>query len=109
MAIAIGRRPLHQGGLGLVVAVALGAGFTGGRDAAADAYNECVVRGPDVQQAIEEERNRAGAPPDSLADVYSNAVPCSRPLRGTLLNYRRTGDETYQLAFGDWLTSWSGD
>lgn len=110
LATALSRGAFYRLGLALVVALALGAGYLRGRDAARRAYNECVLRASSVQRTIEAMRVRDGELPSSLADLDSTDIPpCDRPLRGTLLRYRRTGPASYQLTFADWMTSWYGD
>ena len=82
--------------------IAIGVGWSTGGNGANRAFNECVDSGEAVRAKLEEYRAENGEFPAELEEVYAGAVPCSRVMRGTILQYqRRPGG--YSMSFGDWL------
>ena len=62
------------------------------------AYAECARRGEEVRQVLRSYHDLHGAYPDSLSELHGIDLPGDRLLRGSLLEYSRTGSG-YVLSF----------
>lgn len=69
------------------------------------AYNSCIEEAEQVRTALSDYKFRNGKYPDVLDDL-DMTLPCSRVLRGTILEYERTG-LNYRIWFKDWLVEHS--
>lgn len=69
------------------------------------AYNSCVEKAEDIRTALSGFKNRNGYYPAVLNEL-NIPLPCSRCLRGTILEYESTGSN-YKIWFKDWLVEHS--
>ncbi|UCD31169.1 MAG: hypothetical protein JSV38_10155 [Desulfobacterales bacterium] len=65
------------------------------------AYNSCIKNGEQVRIYLSYYKSKHGKYPEVLDDL-NLPLPCSRCLRGTILEYESTASN-YQLSFKDWL------
>jgi hypothetical protein len=65
------------------------------------AYSSCLKNGEPVRTYLSNYKTKHGKYPEVL-DELDVALPCSRCLRGTILEYESTAS-TYKLLFKDWL------
>lgn len=86
--------------------IVFGAGEFAGLEAHSRAFNECVHDSERVRQALAEHRMKTGRYPVQLDELPSSVALCERPLRGSLLHYRRT-TSGYEIWFSDWLVTHS--
>lgn len=90
------------------VAVASGAfaGIALGTWEGIRAFNECVDAAEPFRRTILDYAAVHGLYPSSLSELRT-AVPCNRPMRGTILAYspRQNG---FSLEFSDWFVSHTG-
>ena len=69
------------------------------------AYSSCLKNGEQVRTYLSNYKTKHGKYPEVL-DKLDVALPCSRCLRGTILEYEGTAS-TYELSFKDWLVEHS--
>ena len=69
------------------------------------AYNNCLEAAEQIRTDLSEYKNRNGRYPHVLDDL-NIPLPCSRCLRGTILEYESTSSN-YKLWFKDWLVEHS--
>lgn len=65
------------------------------------AYNTCIVEAEQIRTALSEFKTKNGKYPGGLDDLNIQ-LPCSRCLRGTIIEYESTGSN-YKIWFKDWL------
>jgi hypothetical protein len=65
------------------------------------AYSSCLKNGEQVRTYLSNYKTKNGKYPEVL-DELDVALPCSRCLRGTILEYESTAS-AYKLLFKDWL------
>jgi len=68
-------------------------------------YNSCVEKAENIRTALSEFKTKNGNYPNAL-DELNMPLPCSRCLRGTILEYESTGSN-YKMWFKDWLVEHS--
>jgi len=69
------------------------------------AYNTCIEEAEQIRIALSDFKTKNGKFPAVLADL-NMPLPCSRYLRGTILEYESTASN-YQIWFKDWLVEHS--
>ena len=69
------------------------------------AYNICGEEAEEIRTALSEYKTKNGNYPAVLDDL-NMPLPCSRCLRGTILEYESTGSN-YKVWFKDWLVEHS--
>ncbi|GAB6910140.1 membrane hypothetical protein [Desulfosarcina cetonica] len=65
------------------------------------AYNACIEEAEQVRVELSSYKTKHGNYPVALNDL-NIPLPCSRCLRGTILEYEST-DTDYKIRFSDWL------
>lgn len=65
------------------------------------AYNACIEEAEQVRVELSSYKTKHGNYPVTLNDL-NIPLPCSRCLRGTILEYEST-DTDYKIRFSDWL------
>lgn len=86
---------------GLLFIVFYGAAFYMGDTSFSRAYRSCLENGEQVRTYLSNYKTKHGKYPELLYEL-DVALPCSRCLRGTILEYESTAS-TYKLLFKDWL------
>jgi hypothetical protein len=105
MAIAVvGRTGPRVAFAALLVMAGVAAMQAGGTERAR-AFNECVERGEEVRQALQEYRQATGRYPAALSDL-GRPLPCQPALWASLLAYTPTAPG-YTLSFRDSLVTFS--
>lgn len=89
----------------MILIAAAYAGSNVGAHFGTAALEECAGNPQRLTTSLAAFHARSGRFPRTLDEL--GTVPCSRPLRGTIVWYRSNG-QTYDVAFGDWLVSWHG-
>jgi hypothetical protein len=69
------------------------------------AYNSCAEKAEGIRTSLSEFKTKNGNYPAEL-DKLNTPLPCSRCLRGTILEYESTGSN-YRIWFKDWLVEHS--
>lgn len=69
------------------------------------AYNSCIKDAEHIRTTLSSYKTKNGNYPESLTDL-NVPLPCSRCLRGTILEYESTGSN-YKIRFKDWLVEYS--
>ena len=69
------------------------------------AYHACLEDAEKIRTALSNYKTENGEYPEALDDL-NVPLPCSRCLRGTILEYKGTGSH-YKIRFRDWLVEHS--
>ena len=69
------------------------------------AYSVCLEDAEQIRTALSDYKDKNGKYPDVL-DELNRPLPCSRCLRGTILEYESTNSD-YELRFKDWLIEYT--
>ena len=69
------------------------------------AYNSCIERAENIRIALSEFQSKNGNYP-SVLDELNMPLPCSRCLRGTILECESNGSH-YTIGFKDWVVEHS--
>lgn len=69
-------------------------------------FNVCIDDAKGIREALSDYKAKNGSFPETLHELNIE-LPCSRVLRGSILQYERT-ETGYRIWFNDWLVEHSG-
>jgi len=90
---------------GFLFTVIYAAAFYIGNFSFCRAYNSCLQEAEQIRTVLSDYKAKNGKYPDVLDDLKV-PLPCSRWLRGTIVEYEST-DSNYKLWFEDWVVEHS--
>ena len=91
--------------IGILFIIFYAAAFYMGNFSFCRAYNSCIEDAEQVRTYLSNYKTIKGKYPDVLEDL-NVPLPCSRCLRGTILEYESTAS-AYKIWFKDWLVEHS--
>lgn len=101
----ISKKWMYRTLFGFLFIVSYAAAFYMGDLSFCRAYNTCLEEAEQTRTALSDFKTKNGKYPVALDDL-NIPLPCSRCLRGTILEYEST-DSSYRICFKDWLVEHS--